>query len=112
MTIFAKYFILGVSQGYKYVSDKVNQNPGTFSVTLQKIKTAISNFFHFQIQFYLHITLRWDVINHKFNTRVFDFELIHPCSWTHMILISHYLPVQSHHKNYRPTFINFFCKSK
>ena len=36
------------------------------------------------IQFYLHIiTLRWD--NHKFNTCVFHFKLIH------------YLPVQTHH---------------
>ena len=27
-TIFAKHFILGVSQGYEYAFDKTNQNPG------------------------------------------------------------------------------------
>ena len=29
-----------------------------------------------------------------------------------MLLISHYLPVQTHHNNYRPTFSNFFDKVK
>ena len=29
-----------------------------------------------------------------------------------MALISHYLPVQTHHNNYRPTFGNFFGESK
>ena len=51
------------------------------------------------------------IVNHKFNTRVFDFKLIHPCSWIHMILISHYLPVQTHHNNYRSNFSNFFGES-
>ena len=27
LTIFAKHFILGVSQGYEYVCDKAKQNP-------------------------------------------------------------------------------------
>ena len=63
------------------------------------------------IQFYLHITLRWDTISNNFNTRVFDFILIHPSSWIHMILISHYLPAPTHHNNYRPTFSKFFCES-
>ena len=63
------------------------------------------------IQFYLHITLRWDTISNNFNTRVFDFKLIHPSSWIHMILISHYLPAPTHHNNYRPTFSKFFCES-
>ena len=112
LTIFAKHFILSVSQGYEYVSDKAKQNPGVLSIIPQKIRTAISaNFFHFQIQFYFHITLQWDIINNKFNTRVFDFNLIQPCSWIHMILISHYLPVQSQ-RNYRPTFSKFFGESK
>ena len=48
LTIFAKHFILGVSQGYKYVSDKAKQNPGALSLIPQKIGTAIfANFFHF-----------------------------------------------------------------
>ena len=111
--IFAKHFILGVSKGYEYASNKAKQNPSASSLTSQKRRTAITaNFFHFQVQYYLHITLWWDIINHKFNTRVFDFKLIHPCSWIHMILISHYLPVQTHRNNYRPTFSNFFGEKK
>ena len=48
LIIFAKHFILGVSQGYVYASDKAKQNPGTLSRTPQKIRTVISaNFFHF-----------------------------------------------------------------
>ena len=48
LTIFAKHFILGVSQGYEYASDKAKQNPGALSLIPQKIRTAISaNFFHF-----------------------------------------------------------------
>ena len=47
-TIFAKHFILGVSQGYEYVSDNAKQNPDALSLIPQKIRTAISvNFFHF-----------------------------------------------------------------
>ena len=41
LTIFAKHFILGVSQGYKYASDKTKQNPGALSLISQKIKTEI-----------------------------------------------------------------------
>ena len=29
-----------------------------------------------------------------------------------MILINHYLPAQTYHNNYRPTFSNFFGESK
>ena len=48
LTIFEKHFILGVSQGYEYVSDKVKQNPGALSLIPEKIRTAISaNFFNF-----------------------------------------------------------------
>ena len=48
LTIFPKHFILGVSQGYEYVSDKAKQNPGALSLIPQKIRTAISaNFLHF-----------------------------------------------------------------
>ena len=48
LTIIAKHFILGVSQGYEYVSDKAKQNPGVLSLILQKIRTAISaSFLHF-----------------------------------------------------------------
>ena len=36
LAIFAKHFILGVSQGYKYASHKAKQNPGVLSLVLQK----------------------------------------------------------------------------
>ena len=44
----------------------------------------------------------------KFDTRVFDFKLIHQCSWMHMILNSDHLPVQTHHEDFRVTLSNFF----
>ena len=48
LTIFGKHFILGVSQGHKYISDKAKQNPGALPLIPQKIRTAISaNFFDF-----------------------------------------------------------------
>ena len=48
LTIFAKHFVIGVSQGCEYVSDKAKQNPGALSLIPQKIRTAISaNVFHF-----------------------------------------------------------------
>ena len=39
---------------------------------------------------------------------VFDFKLIHPCSWIHITLNSHHLPVQTHHINFMLTLGNFF----
>ena len=42
LTIFAKDFLLGLSQGYKYASDKTKQNPGALSLISQKVRTAIS----------------------------------------------------------------------
>ena len=39
-------------------------------------------------------TLPWD--NHKLKTRAFHFKLIYPFSRIHVILVSHYLPVQTH----------------
>ena len=52
LTIFAKHFMLDVSQGYEYAYDKVEQNPGAFSLIPQKIRTAMSaNFFHFKFNF-------------------------------------------------------------
>ena len=48
LTIFAKHFILGASQGQEYGSDKAKQNPCAWLLIPQKIRTAISaNFFHF-----------------------------------------------------------------
>ena len=48
LTIFANHSILGVSQGYEYVSDNAKQNSGALSLIPQKIMTTISaNFFHF-----------------------------------------------------------------
>ena len=37
LTIFAKHFILGVSQGYEYASDKTKQMPGALSFISHKI---------------------------------------------------------------------------
>ena len=42
LTIVAKHFILFVSQGYQYSSDKTKQNPGVLSFNSPKIKTALS----------------------------------------------------------------------
>ena len=63
LCVFAKHSILGVSQGI-CVSVKPKEKLGALSFISQKIRTAISaDFFHFQIQFYLHIIiLRWDNI--------------------------------------------------
>ena len=48
LTIFAKYSILGVSQGYEYFSDKAKQNPGALPLIPQKVRTVISaKLFHF-----------------------------------------------------------------
>ena len=41
-TIFVEHPILGVSQGYEYISNKTKQNPGALSFISQKIRTAIS----------------------------------------------------------------------
>ena len=46
LTIFGKHFILFISQGYEYASDKTKQNLGVVSFILQKIGIAISvNYF-------------------------------------------------------------------
>ena len=46
--VFGKHFIIGVSQGYKNVSNKTKQKLGALSLISQKIRTAISaNFFYF-----------------------------------------------------------------
>ena len=51
---FSEHFILGVSQGYEYTSNKTKQNPGALSFISKKIRTAISaNLFLNSI--YLHI---------------------------------------------------------
>ena len=42
LTFFAKHFILGVSLGYEYVSDKAKQNHGALLLNPQKIRTALS----------------------------------------------------------------------
>ena len=65
--------------------------------------------FKFNVIFTLlpYITL-WQDINCNFNTRVSDFKLIHPCSSIHIMLNSHYLPVQTYHNNFILTLSNFF----
>ena len=46
LTIFAKHFILGVSQGYEYTSDTAKQNPGELSLITPKIKQGSANCVH------------------------------------------------------------------
>ena len=48
LTILEKHFILGLSQGYNYASDKTKQNPGALSLISTKNRTEISaNSFQF-----------------------------------------------------------------
>ena len=42
LTTFSKHFILFVSQGYEYASDKTKQNPCVLSFILQKFRAGIS----------------------------------------------------------------------
>ena len=55
----------------------------------------------------LIITLSWDVVNHKFSSRVFEVKWIHPYSWIHVLLINQLLPVQTYRNSFRPNFCNF-----
>ena len=41
-TIFTKHYILDVSQGYEYASNKTKENPGVLPFISQKIRTTIS----------------------------------------------------------------------
>ena len=41
-TIFAKRFLLFVSQGNEYAFEKAKQNPGVLSIISQNIRTVIS----------------------------------------------------------------------
>ena len=111
-TIFAKRSMLSISQGYEYVSNKSKQKHGLLSFTWQKVAIS-ADFVYFEIQSYLHIiTLRWNIIDYKFNTRAFVFKLIYPYSWIHMTLASHQSPAQTHHNIFRPTLCNFFDERK
>ena len=48
LTILEKHFILGLSQGYNYASDKTKPNPGALSLISTKNRTEISaNSFQF-----------------------------------------------------------------
>ena len=40
-TTFAEHFILNVSQGYEYASNKTKQNPVAFSFISKKIRTSM-----------------------------------------------------------------------
>ena len=160
LTIFAKHFILVVSQGYEYAFDKTKQMPGALSFILQKIRTAItawkvskcavfsglyfplfelntkiysvnlriqseygkiltrrnSVFGHFSRSESLKIssTFKFNLIshyylavrdiNHKFNTRVFDFTLVHPCSWIYMIHSHHLFTCSNSSQQFQTNF--------
>ena len=98
LAIFAKHFILFVSKVYEYTLIKLNKILVCCHLFHKKLGLQFLQIY-FQIQFYLHIiTLTWD-FNQNLKTRVFCFKLIHPCSWIHIILASHYLTVQTHHNS-------------
>ena len=69
-------------------------------------------FFIFNFLFLFFIFFFFLIGSDGHHTCVFDFKLIHPRSCILIILISHYLPVQTHPNNYGPTFSNFFGESK
>ena len=78
---------------------KTKQNPGILFFISQKCRGVIS------ANLFLNLIL--STINHKFIKRVFQVKLIHPCCWVHIILIRHYLPVQT-----ITAFRNFFDEDK
>ena len=81
---------------YSYKTPSSGCFSGVLWFVSQKMRITISaNLFLIAILLHI-IALPWD-IDHKLKTRVFHFKLIHPCSWIHIILASHYLPVQTHH---------------
>ena len=106
-TIFAKHFLLGVSQGHEHASDKAKQNPGVLSLIPQKSYDC--NLCKFLSLLNSTLSSHYIAVRDYY---VFDFKLIHPYSWIQMILIRHYLPVQIHQNNYKPTFSNFFGERK
>ena len=88
---------------------KLNKNLVQWKIYfIKNYNCNFSDFFLFQIQFYLQIiTLRWHLINDNFSSLVFAIKLIHPYSWIHMILTSHHLHIQTYQSILRPTFSNF-----
>ena len=97
---------------YEYVPDKTKEKPGKLSFISKKIRTTISaDFFPFLnsiLPSNYYLAVRCGIINRKFNTRVYDFKLILPWNWTHVVLNSHHLPVHTYHNNFRLTLSNFF----
>ena len=57
LTIFVEHFILDVSQGYDYASDKTKRNPGVLSFISQKISIVIFGNLHLNSILYLHCYL-------------------------------------------------------
>ena len=106
---YSENFILGVSQDCEYGSTKTK----SWCVVIYFRKNYDCHLCKLISKFNLSSHYYLVVRNcHKFITRVFYFKLVNPCSWINMILITHYLPVQTHHNNYRLSFSNFFGESK
>ena len=61
---------------------KISYNDITsISIRNRSISRCKSNKKPMSLQYRIPTGLRWDIINHKFNIRVFDFKLIYTCSW-------------------------------
>ena len=84
MTIFVKHFNITYITGLWNCLDKTKRD-------CNLCKFIFNLYSLYQIIF----ILLWD-INHKLKARIFHFKLIHPFSRIHVILVSQYLPVQTH----------------
>ena len=111
LSIFTKHFILGVSEGYMTLIrlKKILVDCHVFhkNLGLQSLQTFFTFKFNIIIRLHYGEALLITNLIHLF----FDFKN-HPCSWVHIILISHYLPVQTRQKNCTPILNNVFRNNK
>ena len=97
MTIFGEHFILRVSHDFEYASDKTKQNTGVFSFISHKF------ILKFNFIFTLLPCTETLLITNSIHVSFISSWFTHAAEYL-MILISHYLPVQTHHNNFRLTF--------
>ena len=107
LTVFIKCSILGISQGYEYGSNKTKPKPTALSSVSQELRFV--PFLNSSLSPHYYLALRLLITS---SINVTDFKLIHLCSWVHMVLTSHHLPVQTHRNNSRSTLSNFFGECK
>ena len=96
---YLEHFKLGVSQGYEYSPNKTKQNLG---VAICFTKNQDCNLCKYIFKFNFTLTILPCRLS----------QIQYTCPPFHMTRISHSLPVQAHHYNYRLTFSNFFGASK